>query len=236
MTTPTSVPDDLVELPPRTAPSRGRALALRIALAVLLVVGVTAAALSPAQRTVADLLGALDRGEVAAVTIERPPGEVSGTFRVLWTGAGRDGTALYRAGTVDGAGVAGLVDQGRTILDAAAASPGDVQVRQVAFLATTPVWLDGVPLTGVALATAAVLLCLLLRLAFGPEPVLATRWAWFWLVAAAWPVWLVHVLLEPAPLWARRSAEAPVRRLTGGWALLIGIVLGPFLLRAVTGA
>jgi hypothetical protein len=40
----------------------------------------------------------------------------------------------------------------------------------------------------------------------------------------------------PTPIWSRRPATLPVRRLTGLWAWLLAVVLGSAVVAAVTGA
>lgn len=77
-----------------------------------------------------------------------------------------------------------------------------------------------------ALIALAVLVALTATIIASPEPRLATRWAWFWLVAYVWPAAVVYLLLEPTAAWRRASARAPGRRLTGGWGFLIGLLLG----------
>lgn len=77
-----------------------------------------------------------------------------------------------------------------------------------------------------ALLALGVLVALTVTIIAGPEPRLATRWAWFWLVAYVWPAAVVYLLLEPTAAWRREPARAPGRRLTGGWGLLIGLLLG----------
>jgi hypothetical protein len=77
-----------------------------------------------------------------------------------------------------------------------------------------------------ALIALAVLVALTATIIAGPEPRLATRWAWFWLVAYVWPAAVVYLLLEPTAAWRREPARAPGRRLTGGWGFLIGLLLG----------
>lgn len=57
-------------------------------------------------------------------------------------------------------------------------------------------------------------------LANGPEPRLATRWAWFWLAFSP-----AVVLLAPAYLILGGQGATPgARRITGGWAFLISIL------------
>lgn len=58
----------------------------------------------------------------------------------------------------------------------------------------------------------------------GPQPWRATRWAWFWLVLALGPLGLLAYLLLGGPLGLWRPADGS-RRLTGGWAFLIAMVL-----------
>ena len=106
-----------------------------------------------------------------------------------------------------------------------------------ALLRATP---DGVPLTGRldaadAAVALAVLVVMLAMIVGGPDPRLATRWAWFWLVAYAWPAALTYLLLEPTAAWRRDPVAAPRRRLTGGWGFLLGVLLGTPLLALVTG-
>lgn len=70
---------------------------------------------------------------------------------------------------------------------------------------------------GLGLAT----FCLLIG---GPEPWRATRWAWFWLLGSVFPLGMIAFLLlsGPTPLPPPRN---PRRRLTGGWAFLLALVL-----------
>ena len=56
----------------------------------------------------------------------------------------------------------------------------------------------------------------LLLLIFGPQPRLATKWAWFWLSIAVPPLWLAFVLFEPVPLWIKHPLPPAPSRLTGG--------------------
>jgi hypothetical protein len=67
----------------------------------------------------------------------------------------------------------------------------------------------------------------LLLLVFGPQPRWATKWAWFWLAIAFQPLWLVFVLFEPVPLWIKQPLAQAASKLTGGWAFLIALLVGP---------
>lgn len=68
-------------------------------------------------------------------------------------------------------------------------------------------------------------LAVLVLLIGGPQPRFATKWAWFWLLGAGWPV-VAFLLLEPVPAWQAAPAAARQSRLTGGWAFLIAVLLG----------
>jgi hypothetical protein len=223
------------------APSPLPVLVARAAVAIVVLLNLAGTWMSPAERTVDELLAALSRGDVRTLTVESPPGEVLGPFRAEWTGPGRAGTTLLQvetgassvaAGTTPDGGTGTedvVLDQRREVLDAAAASPGDVRVSQVADVPWRGSWLT--PYLAAAAFVAAFVL-----LVTQPGPHLATRWAWFWLGAFMWPFWLAYVLLEPTPIWSRRPVVLPVRRLTGLWAWLLAVVLGNTVMGAVTGA
>lgn len=219
-------PDVVAGTGRRVPPSSPAHLVLRLMLLVALAAGAAQVATQPAQRTAGDLEAALAAGEVATMTIERPTVPTIGGVGVAWTGDGRPARATYRYDSMSDVGV----DEGRRLLAAAAASPRDVEVREVEELPSrsSPAWQLYLAL--------GVLVALPLTLVAGPEPRLATRWAWFWLGVHAWPAALAYVALEPTPVWDRRGLAAPERRLTAGWAFLIGLLVGPPLLRALTGA
>lgn len=69
----------------------------------------------------------------------------------------------------------------------------------------------------------------------GPQPRLATRWAWFWLSLPLSLGWAVFALVEPAMLVTGRPLLTRATRLTGGPAFLIAIVLGLVLNAAFPG-
>ena len=74
----------------------------------------------------------------------------------------------------------------------------------------------------VALAVGLASLALLLA---GSDPRRATRWAWFWLASCLPVAVLGFLLLEPLPLWRRTATVRSHPALTGGKALLLGLVL-----------
>lgn len=211
------VPEVLGE--PLVPPSGRPALVLRVVLAVGLVLGLAQMLTEPVERPLHDLLDGLRSGDVETVTIARPePGvETFGTWEVRWTGDGLPGRASYE---ISDGGAQRLVDEGRLILDAAEQSPAPVDITvHYNFLEPGTVW----HLAGFAGVAA------LLWLIAGPQPRLATKWAWFWLASGTPLLWLVFVLLEPVPLWRRDPAAARPRRLTGGWAFLLSITAVPLL-------
>jgi hypothetical protein len=204
-------------------PSSRGALVVRVLIAIGLVIGLANVAAQPIERTTADLFMALQEGEVDSLTIERPgdlPTNVSmasGRLRVEWSGSGRPGYATYAwtQGDPD------VTDEGVLILDAAAEAGVAVKVGTV-----DPLWYSSGttwhPTAALALLAGFAVLILLI---VGPQPRLATKWAWFWLSVAITPLWLVFVVLEPLPLWANRPQPLARNRLTGGWAFLLSIVL-----------
>jgi hypothetical protein len=84
-----------------------------------------------------------------------------------------------------------------------------------------PSWLGGIALAGV--------LCSLMLLVTGPEPWRATRWAWFWAVLFTAPVGALAFAILSGPTPLVPAPRNGARRLTGGWAFLIVLVLGPII-------
>jgi len=78
-----------------------------------------------------------------------------------------------------------------------------------------PFWLLGFALVG-AIGT-------LMVLVSGPQPWRATRWAWFWIIPTVIgpPLFLILAGATP-PL---RSPREQHRKLTGGWAFLVALLL-----------
>ncbi|HMO10058.1 MAG TPA: hypothetical protein PKB06_00790 [Actinotalea sp.] len=84
--------------------------------------------------------------------------------------------------------------------------------------------LDGGLTLGWSWAAVAGLATLVLLIA-GPQPRLATKWAWFWLMGIQ-PLAVAFLLLEPVPAWQPGGTHARAARLTGGWAFLLALGLG----------
>lgn len=80
---------------------------------------------------------------------------------------------------------------------------------------------------GVAIGAMAVLVATLFLVVNAPRPRWATRWAWFWLVMSpALPVTAPVFLILSGPLHPTGTPTASSgRRLTGGWAFLIAVVV-----------
>ena len=59
----------------------------------------------------------------------------------------------------------------------------------------------------------------------GPEPWRATRWAWFWVFGIATPLGVVAYLILGGPTRLSTRPPAGAKRLTGGWAFILSVVL-----------
>lgn len=218
----------LPTLPPhpgQVVPRATRAAeALRVVLVLLLLLNGARGATRPDERSPDELVTALEAGRVTTLTIERPAGPAAGDFRAEWASDDGDAWTSY---PVDSSAPGGGTDEGRRILAAADRSPTPVDVRQVDELLprSDPAWL-------VALAVS-VMVLLVVLLTGGTYPRLATRWAWFWLMWSAWPFAVAFLVLEPTPLGSRGDVVRPARRLTGGWAYLLSLLIGPVVLAAV---
>ena len=66
----------------------------------------------------------------------------------------------------------------------------------------------------------------LAHLVLGPQPWRATRWAWFWLFGVLSPLGMIAFLVLSGPTPGVRTPRSGARRLTGGWAFLLALVLG----------
>lgn len=208
-------------------------LVLRALIAIGLVAGWVQLSQTPMHRSVEDLLWALESGEVTQITMERPPPGSQDHFPVEWEGTGRPGYSTYPYNT-EGMPVSDSIADGPDAPDGFAEADHRTRILESASRAGVPVIerdIDmpsgGIPLH-VQYAGVASLAALILLIA-GQQPRLATKWAWFWLAWAVPVAWLVFVILEPT-LWGRSRPEPPPsRRLTGGWAFLLALVLAGLL-------
>ena len=187
--------------------------------------------------TLGALLAAVDAGQVSQVQVlgALPPGaEGEITQDVRWR---QDGLARYAEvryaspGSTQHQSTSSAPAEAATSVDAATlihqrsttvrvlVSPTWSPSASTIWGWRVPSWLSGMALAGV--------LCSLILPGAGPEPWRATRWAWFWAVLFTGPFGALAfaMLSGPTPLLPARRNGA--RRLTGGWAFLIVIVLGP---------
>lgn len=181
-----------------------------------------------------DLRASVAAGDVQDVTIEGglSRGHGYGTVEVTW----RHGLLRHRAEVIEA----------RPLSEAPHRRPGDRQpvVRDVQAQLTAldpdlgvsrePWPSSSSSLSGWELSTGAgflgfgLFLATLLTLSLQPPTWRATRWAWFWLVLFAPPLGLPAYLLLGGPTGIIPAPRDPRRRLTGGWAFLLAIVVSAF--------
>lgn len=206
------------DVPAPVPPSGPAGLLVRALVAVALIAGWVQLAQTPAQRPIEDLLWGLRTGEVTSVEIDKPPAGGSGSFPVRWEGSHRPSYSTYHH-PVPRDGDGEVTDERSEIISEARRAGVEVTERAARPAAGGVHW----QLAGIAMLTG------LFLLVAGPQPRLATKWAWFWLTLAVPPAWLAFVVLEPTR-WGRRAPQRQAaRRLTAGWALLLGIVLAAVL-------
>lgn len=89
--------------------------------------------------------------------------------------------------------------------------------------------LDWYVATWVSLAATGWVIATFLTMVFGPQPRLATRWAWFWLFWSSGGLAMVPYAILGLPR-AGQPIEPEGRCITGGWAFLLAVlVIGPML-------
>ena len=204
-------------------------------LLVVLVVAVCGACFGSRTATMSQLNAAITAGRVTEVRVNgalEPGASGSGLVHIFW----RDGLISYVTQVVQQSDIAALPpaqfpgDQ-HIVGDLVAQlrsvdGSGSLQVRTdtsgLSFGPTVagwqlPIWF-GLVLMAVWLAVVALIL-------HGPEPLWATRWAWFWLVSTSASVGVPLFLLMSGPPPGVPQPAHPGRRLTGGWAFLVSGVL-----------
>ncbi|WP_328292938.1 hypothetical protein OG218_09345 [Kineococcus sp. NBC_00420] len=208
-------------LPPTRATWRGWA-AVRAALLVLTAVTVLGALLlGVRESTVADLEGAVLAGRVSSVQVSGglPPEATSGeaTQQVSW----REGRQRHRT-------------ENRQVLGGTSTAP-DVRVLVASWDRSVPVetvpWGSGPTWDVLGLGVPTWVGVLTLVQGFGGLVVLvnaappwrATRWAWFWLFSL--PFGVTAFLLLSGPLPGRPTERTSSRRLRGGWAFVLSMVV-----------
>ena len=224
-------PTDPVTLPRSTrgwAWIRGVLLALWLALAALTVLG------GVRDTTYADLEAGLASGRVDHVAVSGglPAGATgSATFTVTWRdGLFRDRASLTQATSAREARASRMSDSGRYVVGSVRGSltrgfPDVTVVRAPDSQAMDggSVWEVNVPswlLVGFAVA----FLGTLGTITGGPKPWRATRWAWFWVCTM--PGGALAFLVLSGPSWPLPAPRAGHRRLTGGFAFLLTLVVG----------
>lgn len=177
---------------------------------------------TPRERSYRQLAQAIGSGEVGEVAVvgDSGRGRGSGTVLLEW----RQHLLLHTA-TVEGARPLSEAPRGTNlvVLESPVAEtlverfPG-LDVRST----DEPSGGRGVLLGLLGLATATWTVLVLLAT---PHVVRATRWAWFWLFWILPPVGILAFLLAGGPtgLVPQRPGG---RRLTGGWAFLLAVLLG----------
>ena len=213
----------------RPATLRDPATALRVALAVgwlLLALATLMVGQRPA--SLDDLRAAVDAGRVTEVRVsEGSAPDAQGNGVHVQSAVWRDRLVLHRieAQRVDVGTPAS--SSGLPVLDSDLAEVLRTQGVQVRPLEgwdahsevlgwRVPEWI-GLLLFAEWVAT-------LFLLVGGPVPERATRWAWFWLSSN--PLGLLAFLLLSGPSPGVPTPRPGARRLTGGWAFLVGLVLG----------
>jgi hypothetical protein len=191
-------------------------IAFRLVLAGGLAFGGAHLLARPQGTTIGQLLDDVREGRTASVTVERPrEGVIASGLDVGWsTGFLRSWVTSYAVGP----GTGDFAAPGNDLLD---------ELRRAADSAPRPVEVQTVPQTFSRSYTdwsGLFLLLTLLLLVAGPDPTIATRWAWFWLGMAVPLFWAVFLLAEPW-FFRDRADRAGTRRLTGGWAFLLGLVI-----------
>ena len=180
------------------------------------------------------LLAAVDAGQVSEVQVvgALPPGAEGSVIQdVRWRQNGlvrnaevhhtSPGYTLDQgvyAKTTTSIGVATVVHQHSPDVRVQVSSMPSSSMTSEFWGWRVPAWLGGFVLAGV--------LCSLLVLGAGPEPWRATRWAWAWAVLLAAPVGTLAFAMLSGPTPLVPSPRNSSRRLTGGWAFIIMLVVG----------
>ena len=203
---------------------------------MLLLAGLAAGMLAQGTRTssLADLESHVASGEVRQVEVigeHLPPGSDGYTMvEVVWrTGVVRQSATVFEAGTERAARRARRSDADRrvvlgTVEDHLHAQEPDLALTQGSRPSSA---ITIGPLTGpgwVGIGWLALVIgCLAMT---GPRTWRASGWAWAWLILLVPPYGVLAFLVlgGPTGLFPPRNPRRP--RLTGGWAFLLGLLLG----------
>ena len=204
----------------------GIAWALLVCCFALLVTGLVVGERTSSYNGLRDAVASGDVDSVVVTGGTTAPFLGRASVRVHW----REGIFRYQASVVEqhpqrrtqtraGVPVVYSVERDLEDLDTVAVErrPHDHPDDNVIYGWRLPHWTE----TAVLVVGAAGLLLLIA----GPQPRRATRWAWFWLMSAAPPAGFLAFLLLSGRLSPRPQASLG-RRLTGGWAFLLAMVIG----------
>jgi hypothetical protein len=216
---------------PRT--SRWERVAAWTLLAALAALGAVLVLFGERQASLSDLQARVAAGDVTEVGLSEglPADAVGrGTVRVRWRGQVLDQvTTVVQASDAQQARLAER--QGRApvvvgdVAEALGLDAAGVRIVEI------PPWPTGSSTTFMGIMGPAwtalgylVVLGASLVLSAAREPWRATRWAWGWLMLLVPVVGVVAFLLLGGPTGLARPRD-PSRRLTGGWAFLLGLLL-----------
>lgn len=228
------------QLPAETVRSARERLADRLRLSLLIgwvALLVATLATGSAPGTWQDLRDQVATGGVDSVRVTgelRRPGSTGfSVVEIQW----RDGLLQRRTEVVQIRGSGGPPDE--TAADAStpvlrsspsgrlsALNPGLQVTHDQHRLAHGELWGWHVP-TAVGLFGLVLWLLVLGRLIAGPPPWRATRWAWFWLLTT--PIGPPAFLVLSGPTPGVPAPRPTRRRLTGGWALLLTLLMASIL-------
>ena len=213
----------------RRATLRDPATAFRVALALgWLLLALTTLLIGQRPASLEDLRAAVDAGRVTEVRVgEGPAADASGNGVYAQSAVWRDRLVLHRveAQRIDVGTPASA--SGLPVLDGDLAeelSAQGVRVRPLEGRSSYSEVLGWQVPESIGLLLFAEWVATLFLLVGGPVPERATRWAWFWLNSN--PFGLLAFLLLSGPFPGVPAPRPGARRLTGGWAFLLGLVLG----------
>jgi hypothetical protein len=229
---------------PRAVGSAQRPLAGQVRLvlvALWLTVFVAIAALGERPATLADLMDAVDSGEVSSVEVAG--GLEAGalgwsTQDVRWHQGlfGRHAQVLYASeGYEQEAADSNPPSASVTTTDVAILvrerDPNvRVQVSDMQRTSTTTLMRWEVP-SWVFWAVLGGLVLTLWLIVDGPEPWRATRWGWAWATLLTGPVGAMAFALLSGPVTGKQPPKAHARRLTGGWSFILLVLLSSPMMR-----
>lgn len=187
--------------------------------------------------TLAELRHQVATGGVTAVTVEGGSGtEGESVLGLRWQTAFLTSRTDVLRTTSPGSGTSGQVAWSGPPQDVVGPAFVEELTRSapggVLEVTTQPLRLGSWALAGwdvpgwVAVAGATWALAAFMSLVAGPQPRLGTRWAWGWMVLALGVPALVPYLVLGLRRPLADDAVPPGRRLTGGWAFVLAMLLG----------